>query len=124
MGSDPIRIHVQASDNNDYFFTKEKYVSEAMSLINECMAETEMLLQRNKLLLLKMSEYLTEHSVIKEEAIGEMIGYYGVEPWIKTEGFIKKEQFFNFKGLIRKQINDLEGTPSFVNNRNYETIEI
>jgi cell division protease FtsH len=109
MGSDPIRIHVQTADTNDYFFNKAKYEEQAMSLIRECMAETETLLLRNKLLLLKMSQYLTEHSVLREQAIGEMVKYYGVEPWLRTEGFMTKDNYYSFKHTVMKQINELEG---------------
>jgi cell division protease FtsH len=108
MGSDPIRIHVQTADTNDYFFNKEKYEEQAMSLIKECMAETERLMARNKLLLLKMSQYLTEYSVIREQAIGEMVKYYGVEPWLKTEGFMTKDNYYNFKRMVQQQIDELE----------------
>jgi len=110
MGSDPVRIHVQTADNNDYFFNKGIYEEQAMELIKECMAETESLLIRNKLLLLKMSQYLTAHSVIREQAIGEMVKYYGVEPWLKTEGFAAKESYYSFKELVLHQIEELEGT--------------
>jgi cell division protease FtsH len=108
MGSDPVRIHVENSDNNDLFFTRDKYREEAMSLIQECMADTEKLLERNKLLLLKMSQYLTSHSVMREEAIGEMICYYGAESWLKTSGFIAKDQYYKFKETVQQQIDDLE----------------
>lgn len=108
MGSDPIRIHVQQSENNDLFFTKEKYVNEALSLINECLACCEKLLSDNKLLLLKMSEYLTEHSLLRKETLGEMIRYYGNEPWIRSEGFITKDRYFNFKDIVKEQISQLE----------------
>jgi len=109
MGSDPVRIHVQTLDTNDYFFNKEKYEEQAMNLIKECMAETDKLLLRNKLLLLKMSQYLTEHSVIREQAIGEMVKYYGVEPWLRTEGFMSRDNYYNFKRMVQQQVNELEG---------------
>jgi SpoVK/Ycf46/Vps4 family AAA+-type ATPase len=108
MGSNPIKIHVQSSDTNDYFFNKRKYEEQAMNLIKECMAETENLLTRNKLLLLKMSQYLTEHSIIREQAIGEMVKYYGVEHWLKTDGFATKENYYSFKKMVMNQINELE----------------
>jgi cell division protease FtsH len=108
MGSDPIRIHVQTSDTNDYFFNKEKYEEQAMNLINECMTETDKLLSRNKLLLLKMSQYLTEHSVIREQAIGEMVKYYGVEHWLKTDEFMTKDKYYSFKNMVKQQIEELE----------------
>jgi cell division protease FtsH len=50
MGSDPIRIHVETSDTNDYFFNKEKYEEQAMLLIKDCIAEADTLLLKNKLL--------------------------------------------------------------------------
>jgi ATP-dependent Zn protease len=114
MGSDPIRIHVQTLDTNDYFFNKEKYEEQAMGLIKECMAEAETLLLRNKLLLLKMSQYLTEHSVIREQAIGEMVKYYGIEPWLRTEGFMSKDNFYNFKRMVQQQVDELEEKEDYI----------
>jgi len=108
MGNDPVRIHVESSDNNDYFFNQEKYATEAMNLINTCTSETIQLLNRNKLLLLKMAQYLTEHSVMREQAIGEMILYYGTESWLRTEEFIRKEHYFRFKEMVQNQIKELE----------------
>jgi hypothetical protein len=108
MGSDPIRIHVQHAENNDLFFTKEKYVEEAMNLIQVCLAETEKLLVRNKLLLLKMSQYLTANSLIRGDEIGKMIRAYGIETWLKTEGFISKDHYYNFKQTVQMQVAEME----------------
>jgi cell division protease FtsH len=108
MGTDPIRIHVETSDNNDFFFNKRKYDEQAMNLINDGIVETEKLLMRNKMLLLKMSQYLTEHSVIREQAIGEMVKYYGVEPWLNKDGFVTKDNYYSFKDKVLQQIKELE----------------
>jgi cell division protease FtsH len=108
MGHNPIRIQVESTDNNDVFFTREKYIDEAMALINSCKVETEQILIRNKLLLLKLSLYLTEHSVIREKALGEMIRYYGVEPWLKNEDFVTKDNYYKFKDLLHKQLLEIE----------------
>jgi cell division protease FtsH len=132
MGGDPIRIHVQTSDTNDYFFNKEKYEEQAMNLIKECMADADKLLLRNKLLLLKMSQYLTEYSVIREQAIGEMIKYYGVEQWLKTDGFTTKDNYYNFKKVVLQQIDELESntgnaknmTNTPVTNAEYDLVKV
>jgi len=108
MGSDPIRIKVESADENDSFFTRDQYVDEAMALINTCKIEAEKMLQCNKLLLLKLSLDLTENSVIREKALGEMIRYYGAEPWLRTEGFVSRDQYYKFKDQILKQLDELE----------------
>jgi cell division protease FtsH len=120
MGSDPIRIHVQTADNNDFFFNKKQYEEEAMNLIKECIAETEKILVRNKRLLLKMAQYLTEHSLIREQALGEMIRYYGTEPWLQTEGFTTKDKYYSFKDVVQKQVEELENTASPVLNKPFQ----
>ena len=62
MGNDPIHMAVESTQNEDAFFHSEKYSREADQLIKLCEAEALAILERNKLLLLKMAEYLTSNS--------------------------------------------------------------
>lgn len=47
MGNDPIHISVASANSNEYFFTKEKHIEEAMLLIENCKAEAETILSKN-----------------------------------------------------------------------------
>jgi ATP-dependent Zn protease len=108
MGSDPISIAVSAPGNNDYFFMSEKHREEAMLLVRDCQKEAEELLDKNKLLVLKISEYLVGHHKMEEADIGDFVRKYGVYDWARTEGFKKKEQYFSFESVLKKQIHELE----------------
>jgi len=108
MGSDPIHLAVRTSDKEDAFFISEKYSLEAIRIIRECEGEAEALLKRNKLLLLKMAEYLTEHSRMPEELIGEFVKKYGKESWLEGGGFIRKDAYYSFNATLRQQLRVLE----------------
>jgi hypothetical protein len=107
MGSDPIHIAVHSADNNEFFFNKECYSQEAMALIRSCQEEAQKILTQNKLLLLKMAEYLTENNKMEEEMIGDFILKYSDEEWIRDKCFIKKENYFLFDEKIKMQIGEL-----------------
>jgi cell division protease FtsH len=108
MGSDPISIAVSAPANNEYFFMNETHRQEAMLLIRDCQKEAEELLEKNKLLLLKISEYLVDTHKMEEPVIADFVRKYGVEDWVRTEGFKKKENYFSFESVLKKQIHELE----------------
>ena len=108
MGSDPISIAVSAPNNNEYFFMGEKHKQEALHLINECEKEAEEILENNKLLLLKLSKYLTENHKIEEAGIADFVRKYAVEKWVNEEGFKKKENYFSFESMLKKQITNLK----------------
>lgn len=108
MGSDPISIAVSAPNNNEYFFMNEKHRQEAMLLIQDCQKEAEELLEKNKLLLLKISDYLVGNHKMEEPVIADFVRKYGAEDWVRTEGFKKKENYFSFESVLKKQIHELE----------------
>lgn len=105
MGTDPIHLAVNISQNNENaFVATEKYATEAVRIIKECEAEAEQLLVRNKLLLLKMAEYLTVHSRMEEPLIETYVKKYGKEAWLETEGLIKKDQYYQFDTMLQEQL--------------------
>lgn len=107
MGSDPLRLVLQAQ-NDDAFLVTDKYTTEAIKIIKECEAEAERILTNNKLLLLKMSEYLTTHSRMEEAMIETYVKRYGQEEWIQTQGLIKNDQYYKFNTILQGQIKDLQ----------------
>lgn len=108
MGSDPVSIAIASSANNEYFFMSEKYRAEAMQLIYDCREEAEQILEKNKLLLLKISEYLTEHHRMEEPVIAEFVKSYAVEDWVKAEDFKKKDRYFSFVSVLHEQLQALK----------------
>lgn len=108
MGNDPIYIRFTASKDDWALSHQKEHTNEVMKLIRDCEQEAERLLQRNKLLLLKMSEYLTYHSRIEEKQILNMVCEYGYEDWITASAFVKKEHYFQFSEMIRQQLEMCE----------------
>jgi cell division protease FtsH len=108
MGCDPIHLAVESTQNEDAFANSHRHASEAISLIRECEVEAFEILKRNKLLLLKMAEYLTSNSRMEESTIELFIRQYSIETWIEEQGFIKKEDYYQFNLIIKEQIKTLE----------------
>jgi hypothetical protein len=111
MGDDPIHMAVQTAQKEDVFAVTQRYTTEAVQIIKACETEATEILSRNKLLLLKMAEYLTSHSRMEEAAIEKCVVDYGAEAWIRTEGFLKKEAYYQFHHVLQKQLNALEDAP-------------
>ncbi|HZY81887.1 MAG TPA: hypothetical protein VFE50_20325 [Cyclobacteriaceae bacterium] len=115
MGIDPIRLAVvRAYANEDFFVDSSKYEEESVKLIRECMMVAGMILERNKLLLLEMSEYLTHNSKMEMNAIEEFVRKYSVEEWVNDTGFIQPEQYFEFDKIVKNQLVELETAERFV----------
>jgi hypothetical protein len=108
MGSDPIRLAaVRSADTEDYFFQTSIYEKEAVKLITDCMEIAELILSQNKLLLLKMSEYLTYHSKMEAKLIEEFVKSYSTEDWAKEGKFIQPEAYFRFDKVVESQLAEL-----------------
>jgi hypothetical protein len=115
MGSDPIRLAVIHNyANEDYFFDTYVYEEEAVTMIRDCMTVAEGLLGRNKLLLLKMSEYLTKNSKMETIMIGEFVKKYSTEDWVNESGFIEPEDYYEFDKIIQSQLDELEAASKSV----------
>ena len=108
MGVDPIHLGVENADNENAFYITDKYATEAVKLIKESEVEAERILARNKLLLLKMAEYLTAHSRMEEGMIEAYVKKYGQEEWIHTEGLIKKDAYYKFNTVLQDNLRKLE----------------
>lgn len=108
MGKDPIHMAIKTTNNNDVFLVNQKYEIEALELIKECESEAMQLMKRNKLLLLKLSEYLTTHSRLEETQIEEFVVKYGAEEWMNQAAFVKKENYYAFNAMLQKQLKQFE----------------
>lgn len=108
MGTDPIHIAIETDDTRDAFFLSNRYAEEAIRIIRDCEVEAERILTRNKLLLLKISEYLTSHSRMERELIAEYVVRYGKEDWIQREGLITKDQYYKFNTVLQSHLKEFE----------------
>ena len=107
MGNDPIHL-VVGRQNEDAFITSQKYWAEAIAIIRACETEAEKVLKRNKLLLLKMAEYLTTHSRMEAPLIESYVKQYAAESWVETKGFVSKEDYYQFNTALQTQLAALE----------------
>jgi cell division protease FtsH len=107
MGSDPIHLAV-GTQNEDAFIMSQKYSTEAVVIIRACEAEAQRLLERNKLLLLKIAEYLTTHSRMEEQMIESYVRRFAAESWIDSKGFIKKDEYYQFSTVLQSRLAMLE----------------
>jgi hypothetical protein len=107
MGSYPIHVAIESPKENAFIYEKA-YSSEAVAIIQACESEATMILERNKLLLLKMAEYLTSHSRMEEALIGEYIQKYSTEEWVNQKGFVKKEDYYQFNKTIQQQLKEMD----------------
>jgi len=112
MGADPVLISVESSNTENHFYNDDKYAQEAMVIIKECLIQAEGILKRNKLLLLKMSEYLTTNWRMEEKVIAQYVKCYSTEEWVRTDGFVLKEDYYHFHDDILSQIKELENSSS------------
>lgn len=78
MGSDPVHLAV-GTQNEDAFIMAQKYSAEAVAIIKKCEEEATRVLERNKLLLLKIAEYLTTNSRMEEQMIASYVRQFGAE---------------------------------------------
>lgn len=107
MGNDSIHLAV-STQHEDAFMMTQQYASEAIAIIRACEIEAEKLLSRNKLLLLKMADYLTTHSRMESAMIEQYVKEFGAESWIETDGFLKKEAYYQFNAALQSQLHALQ----------------
>ncbi len=108
MGTDPIHLAVESTQNENAFFSSQKHALESIRIIKDCEVQAFEILQRNKLLLLKMADYLTSNSRMEESTIESFVRKYSREDWVEKTGFIKKEEYYQFNRIIKEQLKTLE----------------
>jgi hypothetical protein len=111
MGTDPIHLAVESTQNENAFFNSPKHAVEAVKIIQDCEEQAFEILQRNKLLLLKMAEYLTSNSRMEASTIESFVRKYSKEEWVERTGFIKKEEYYQFNRIVKEQLKTLENNP-------------
>lgn len=107
MGTDPIYIRFASSNDNLAMLHQQTHTEEALKLIREAEEQACAILGKNKLLLLKMSEYLTYNARMEEKEILAMVCEFANEDWVCENAFVKKENYFSFATQISRQIKDL-----------------
>jgi hypothetical protein len=108
MGTDPIFVRFTSSQDNLAMVHQQTHSEEALNLIRLCEQEAERILIKNKLLLLKMAQYLTKNSRLEEKGILKMICDFSSEDWVNEASFVKKEHYFQFAKTIQTQLEAFE----------------
>jgi cell division protease FtsH len=72
----------------------------AVELVKNCMLETETILNNNMELLLRLGQYLTNHSKIESQEIKEFVEKYGKDiPNYKT-----KDNYYEYKSILENKL--------------------
>lgn len=108
MGSDPVYVRYASGSDNWAIQHQPVHTDEALKLIRTCEEEALAILEKNKLLLLKMADYLTYNPRLEEKQILEMVCRYANEDWVQESAFVKKEHYFKFAETIARQISEFD----------------
>jgi cell division protease FtsH len=109
MGSDPIRLAaLMNSSTQDYFGDTNPYEEESIKLVRDCMMIAETFLNRNKMLLLKTSEYLTNNSRMEKAMIEEFVKKFSSEEWVQDDVFVEPEEYYSFDRMVTEQLQEFE----------------
>jgi hypothetical protein len=100
----PVLIGLPSEKLNDsHYFEHASADREVKKLIESCLKNAEKTIKKNKKLLLKIAEYLSENSRMDKKLIGEFVNEYGTNPpLLKTS-----ENYHEFKKVLNEQIKKL-----------------
>ncbi|MBP9192280.1 MAG: hypothetical protein KBF96_06995 [Ignavibacteria bacterium] len=106
MGDDPIFIRFASTKDDLAILHQHTHTEEVLKLVRECEKIATDILERNKLLLLKMSQYLTDNSRMEENQILDIVCEFAAEEWVSNSAFVKKDSYFRFEDMITSQIEE------------------
>lgn len=89
--------------NETHFFEHKEADKQVKALIDRSLKTAEFVLKKNKNLLLKMAEYLSENSRMNNDLISRYVSQYGVNP-PKTKS---PEQYYKFKETLQRQAKNI-----------------
>jgi Peptidase family M41 len=113
MGKDPILSQHNPTQHQAVFTMTNSQSSQSLQIIKECETEALEILERNELLLLKLTEYLTLNSRIEKEMIQKIVEEFSVEPFVKEDGFKDIKHYYNIKNQVQKRMLQLEFIEEF-----------
>jgi cell division protease FtsH len=100
-------IYSRTENNNDRVANSstEKVNQEAITLITRQKNRVVEILNREKVLLLKMAEYLTSHSFIDEEKAIEFYKLYGSDSELE---FLDQKHYYPYKNIMLQELKKIE----------------
>lgn len=113
----PVLIGMKSVEmNHSHFFDNNKSNQAVADLVEECMKTADKVLRKNKLLLLKISEYLSENSRMD----GKMVLKF-VEKYTKEHSITTAENYYSFKSKLK---NHLKKTPKKSNKNPKKSVKL
>ena len=105
MNGLPLLVGVPSDKMNDtHYFEDNVSNKEVKKLIEESLKSAEKILKKEKKLLLKMAEYLSENTRMKPEMTLEYVKEYCSDKNIKTKN---SDSYHDFKNILSSEINKL-----------------
>jgi cell division protease FtsH len=100
----PILVGLESDKMNEtHHFEHASSDKEIKKLVESCLKNAERTIKKNKRLLLKLAEYLSENSRMNQELIHEFVKKYGVNtPKIK-----ESENYYEFKNILKEQLKKI-----------------
>ena len=105
-----LRVGAITSDNSvdsKYLENDGEYNSKIKSIMKYCLDEANVILLRNKTLLIKMAEYLSENSRMDQDVICQFMDRYAFKKDM-PEKFVNKDEYYGFKSKITELSNSVK----------------
>ena len=106
LGSSMVVINSNEFETKNCSRSNYNYEDEAETLINNCKDDAVKILQNNRELLIQMARHLTTNSKMEKDEIKQFILKYSAEEWVRTDGFIEPKDYYDYKDILFKKIND------------------
>lgn len=108
----PALIGVVDKDMSEtHYFEHKKYDKEIKNLINKSLKIAESVIKKNKLFLLKISEYLSENSKMNNDLIISYMSKYGVNAPVIRD----RDTFYDFKKILKNHLKNTSKKNNFKN---------
>lgn len=100
----PILIGLESEKMNDtHYFEHNDSDKKVKKLIEDCLRNAEKIIKKNKTLLIKLAEYLSENSRMNKELILKFVKKYAINPPLIRDS----ENYYDFKKTLNEQAKNL-----------------
>lgn len=104
MNGFPILIGIESDKMNEsHYFENEESNKQIKEILKDSLKITRKLIKKNKKLLLKMSEYLSENSRMDKDMVLSYISKYGINPPLIKE----VDDYYDFKMILQKELKKI-----------------
>ena len=101
MNGFPILIGIESEKmNTSHYFENKESNKQIKEILKDSLKVTRKLIKKNKTLLLKMSEYLSENSRMDKDMVLNYVSKYGINPPLIKE----VDDYYDFKVVLQKEL--------------------